>query len=297
VAEFVGKVKKRGDTQKPFVYRIHDAPQPEKISTFADFAKNFGYRIQADTDRQIAHSINKLMVQIKGKPEENVLEQLAIRTMSKAIYSTENVGHYGLAFDYYTHFTSPIRRYPDVMVHRLLEYYLTNSKPAKTDDLEDKCKHSSQREMTASEAERASVKYKQVQFLQGKEEVIFDGVISGVKEWGIYVEIIENKCEGMIRLRDIDNDFYEFDESNYCIVGSRSGKKYRLGDPVKVQVKRADLTLKQIDFYLFDEDNPGPRKKSGDRNRSASGGNRRGGKHQSKRDPKKNNKSKNKYKR
>ncbi len=267
VAEFVGKVKKRGDTQKPFVYRIHDSPQPEKILTFSDFAKNFGYRIQADTDRQLAHSINKLMSQIKGKREENVLEQLAIRTMSKAIYSTENVGHYGLAFDYYTHFTSPIRRYPDVMVHRLLEHYLVNNKPAAASDLEDKCKHSTQMEITASEAERASIKYKQVQFLQGKEGVTFDGIISGVKEWGIYVEIIENKCEGMIRLRDIDNDFYEFDESNYCIVGSRTGNRYQLGDAVKVQLKRADLARKQIDFYLVDENGETPRKSSGGRGR------------------------------
>jgi VacB/RNase II family 3'-5' exoribonuclease len=173
--------------------------------------------------------------------------------MSKAIYSTDNIGHYGLAFDHYTHFTSPIRRYPDVMVHRLLTHYLKNPAPYRDPTLEDQCKHSTQMEIQASEAERASIKYKQVQFLMDKKGVVFEGIISGVTEWGIYIEIVENKCEGMIRLRDIDDDFYEFDEANFCIIGSRTGKRYQLGDTVFVEVKNADLIKKQIDFYLVED--------------------------------------------
>ncbi|MGI8892760.1 MAG: ribonuclease R [Bacteroidia bacterium] len=252
VAEFCGKAKKDSHA-RPFVYRIHDSPQQEKIAAFTSFASSLGYEIKAQTDTQLAHSINNLMKQIKGSREENVLEQIAIRTMSKAIYSTDNIGHYGLAFDHYTHFTSPIRRYPDVMVHRLLTHYLKNPAPYRDPTLEDQCKHSTQMEIQASEAERASIKYKQVQFLMDKKGVVFEGIISGVTEWGIYIEIVENKCEGMIRLRDIDDDFYEFDEANFCIIGSRTGKRYQLGDTVYVEVKNADLIKKQIDFYLVED--------------------------------------------
>jgi ribonuclease R len=252
VAEFCGKAKK-GSHARPFVYRIHDSPQQEKIAAFTSFAGSLGYHIKAQSDIQLAHSINSLMKQIKGTREENVLEQIAIRTMSKAIYSTDNIGHYGLAFDYYSHFTSPIRRYPDVMVHRLLSHYLQHHIPYQDHSLEEKCKHSTQMEIQASEAERASIKYKQVQFLMDKKGIVFEGIISGVTEWGIYIEIVENKCEGMIRLRDIDDDFYEFDEANFCITGSRTGKRYQLGDTVYVEVKNADLVKKQIDFYLVDD--------------------------------------------
>jgi ribonuclease R len=196
------------------------------------------------------------MKNLRGKKEQNVLEQLAIRTMSKAMYTTENIGHYGLAFDYYTHFTSPIRRYPDVLVHRLLEHYLAGLNSVDQELLEQQCKHSTQMEIRASEAERASVKYKQVEFLQDKIGEIYDGIISGVTEWGLYVEIIENKCEGMVRLRDIEDDFYEFDETNYCVIGSRTKRKYQLGDTVKIQVAKADLVRKQLDFRLINSDAP-----------------------------------------
>ena len=194
--------------------------------------------------------MNGLMKEVHGKKEQNVLESLAIRTMSKAIYTTENIGHYGLAFDYYTHFTSPIRRYPDVLVHRLLEHYLDGGKSADSNLLEEQCKHSTQMEIKASEAERASTKYKQVEYLMDKVGQEFDGVISGVTEWGLYVEIIENKCEGMIRLRDLDDDFYEFSDTNYCVIGSRTKRKYTIGDSVRILVVRCDLVRKQIDFKI-----------------------------------------------
>jgi ribonuclease R len=193
------------------------------------------------------------MKDLRGKKEQNVLEQLAVRTMSKAVYTTENIGHYGLAFDYYSHFTSPIRRYPDVLVHRLLEYYLRGDESADSDLLEMQCKHSTQMEIRASEAERASIKYKQVEFLQDKLGQVFDGIISGVTEWGLFVEIVENKCEGMVRLRDLDDDFYEFDETNYCVVGTRTKNVYTMGDTVKVMVARCDLLRKQIDFKLISD--------------------------------------------
>jgi ribonuclease R len=191
------------------------------------------------------------MKNLHGKKEQNVLEQIAIRTMSKATYTVENIGHYGLAFDFYTHFTSPIRRYPDVLVHRLLEHYLQGKDAVDKNALEERCKHSTQMEIRASEAERASIKYKQVEFLQDKIGETFDGIISGVTEWGLYVEIVENKCEGMIRLRDLDDDFYEFDDTNYCVIGARTRNKYTLGDTVKVQVMRCDLLKKQIDLKLI----------------------------------------------
>lgn len=283
VAEFIGRKhdivsaktkKKNNDTEevmrvekKPFVYRVHDAPVSDRLENFVAFAGKWGYRLKIGSDKEIASSLNGLMKDLKGKKEQNVLEQLAVRTMSKAIYTTENVGHYGLAFDFYTHFTSPIRRYPDILVHRLLEYYLAGNKGADQELLEEQCKHSTQMEIKASEAERASIKYKQVEFLQDKIGEIFDGLISGVTEWGLYVEIVENKCEGMIRLRDLADDFYEFDDTNYCVIGSRTKRKYTLGDSVKVQVVRCDLLRKQIDLRMINGEEtgekvfaPGPKK-------------------------------------
>lgn len=256
VAEFVGMMHLKSDTskeEKPFVYRVHDSPVEDRLNTFALFASKFGYRINTKSEKEIASSLNQLLKDVHGKKEQNVLEQLAIRTMAKAIYTTDNIGHYGLAFDYYTHFTSPIRRYPDVLVHRLLDHYLKGGKPVDVETLEKQCKHSTENEIRASEAERASIKFKQVQYLLNREGEVFDGIISGVTEWGIYVELSESKCEGLIRLRDLDDDFYELDDKNYCIIGHRTRKKFQLGDSLKVQLKSADLTKKQIDFILYDE--------------------------------------------
>ena len=257
---------------RAFVYRIHDAPVSDKLQNFARFAGKWGYKLKIDNEKEISHSLNGLMRDLRGKKEQNVLEQLAVRTMSKAIYTTENIGHYGLAFDYYTHFTSPIRRYPDVLVHRLLEYYLKGDESADGELLEVQCKHSTQMEIRASEAERASIKYKQVEFLQDKLGEVFDGVISGVTEWGLFVEIIENKCEGMVRLRDLDDDFYEFDETNYCVVGARTKKVYTMGDTVKVQVAKCDLLRKQIDFKLIS--GLGKQNAGGERQRKSGDGNK-----------------------
>jgi ribonuclease R len=245
--------------ERPFVYRVHDGPVSDRLNNFAKFAGKWGYSLQTGNDKEIAQSLNSLMKSLHGKKEQNVLEQLAVRTMSKATYTVENIGHYGLAFDYYTHFTSPIRRYPDVMVHRLLDLYLRGENKVDKTELENQCKHSTQMEIRASEAERASIKYKQVEFLQDKIGEVFDGIISGVTEWGLYVEITENKCEGMIRLRDLDDDFYEFDDTNYCVVGARTRNKYTLGDNVKIQVVRCDLLKKQNDFKLITDVNRVPR--------------------------------------
>jgi ribonuclease R len=254
VAEFVGKkMAEKEGKEFPFVYRIHDTPVTDKLENFALFAARFGYKMNTRSEKDIAHSLNKLMKDIKGKREENVLEQLAIRTMSKAIYTTDNIGHYGLAFDYYTHFTSPIRRYPDVIVHRLLDHYLKGGKPADAEEVEDACKHSTDMEIKASEAERASVKFKQVQYMLDRKDETFTGMISGVTEWGIYVEIAESKCEGLIRIRDLSDDFYELNEELYCLVGHRTKKTYSLGDTLKVRLKSADLMKKQIDFVLAED--------------------------------------------
>ena len=252
VAEFIAK-KGKGKHKYTFVYRAHDSPKPDALNSFAQFAARFGYKINTKSDKEIARSLNHLMEDVEGKKEQNVLTHLAIRSMAKAIYTTKSSSHYGLAFDYYTHFTSPIRRYPDVMVHRLLLHYLSGGQSVNEDMYEKMSQHSSQMEKRAADAERASVKYKQAEYLQDQVGNIFEGVISGVTEWGMYVEIIENKCEGMIRLRDISDDFYTLDEKNYAIIGQRKKKTYRLGDEVKIRVKNVDLTKKQIDFSLVQD--------------------------------------------
>jgi len=252
VAEYVSKMGK-GKFKYTFVYRVHDSPKPDSLASFAQFAARFGYRINTKSDKEIAKSLNFLMEDVEGKKEQNVLTQLAIRSMAKAIYTTKGTSHYGLAFDHYTHFTSPIRRYPDVMVHRLLLHYLNGGQSANEAYYEKLCQHCSQMEKKAADAERASVKYKQAEFLKDQIGVVYTGIISGVTEWGMYVEIIENKCEGMIRLREISDDFYTLDEKNYAIIGQRKRKVYRLGDEVKIRVKNVDLTKKQIDFSLVQD--------------------------------------------
>ncbi len=250
VATHIGRPGK-GQKAKTFVYRIHDVPNPDKLNNFAAFIKRFGYNLKTSGKQTaISGSINHLLDEVQGKKEQNLIETLAIRSMAKAIYSTANMGHYGLAFDFYTHFTSPIRRYPDMMVHRLLEQYANGGKSVSASEYEDYCQHSSDMEQLASNAERASIKYKQVEFMSDKIGQTFDGVISGVTEWGIYVELIENKCEGMIPIRDLDDDFYTFDDKNYCLVGRRYHKKYQLGDELTVKVAKANLTKKQLDFVL-----------------------------------------------
>lgn len=250
VAEFVGKTPKNKKA-KTFVYRIHDLPNQDKMENLSEFIRRFGYKIKPDGSKTaVSKSINHLLDEVSGTPEENLISTIAIRAMAKAVYSTDNIGHYGLAFDYYTHFTSPIRRYPDMMVHRLLTRYLDGGRSVSKPLYEEKCKHSSDMEQLAASAERASIKYKQVEFMSDKLGEVYDAVISGITEWGLYAEINENKCEGMIPIRDLDDDFYEFDEKNYCLRGRRNKKEYLLGDPIKIKVARANLERKQLDFQL-----------------------------------------------
>lgn len=251
VATYVYKWGRGEDGKYTFVYRTHDDPDPEKLDGFAKFASKFGHKVSTAGD--ISKGLNKLMEDIEGKPEQNVLESLAIRSMAKAKYTTEPKGHFGLAFDHYTHFTSPIRRYPDVMVHRLLWHYLQGGKPVEVEPEEKKCVHSSEREKNAADAERASIKYKQVEFMQSMLGEDFQGIVSGVTEWGIFVEIVQTKCEGMIRLADLDDDYYEFDEKNYRVIGKRNKRIITLGDQLTVKVVRTDIDRRTIDLDLVTE--------------------------------------------
>ena len=257
VAQSIGKVPK-GKKAKTFVYRVHDNPDPEKISNFSQIAARFGFKVKTEgSPKEVNKGINRLLKDVKGRGEENMLSILAIRSMAKAMYTTENVGHYGLAVDYYTHFTSPIRRYPDMMVHRLLAKYADGGRSVDKMKLEEQCKHSSDMEQLAANAERASIKYKQVEFMQDRLGEIYEGVISAVTEWGFYVELDENKCEGLVPVRDLADDYYDYDEKNFCLTGRKYHNKYTLGDIVRVQVARADLDRKQLDFSLVaDEGNP-----------------------------------------
>ena len=247
VAEFIGKQK------KTFVYRIHDEPNEDKLFGLQNVISKFGYTLNLKSKDTVSSSLNRLLEDVQGKKEQNMVDTLTIRCMSKAAYSTHNIGHYGLAFDYYSHFTSPIRRYPDVMAHRLLQYYLDGGKSVNEEDYEQKCIHSSDMENLAAQAERDSIKYMQVKYMQDHKDQEFLGVISGVTEWGIYVEIIENKCEGMVRIREIRDDYYTFDDKQYALVGEVSKNLLQLGDEVYVKVKNADLVKKQLDFHFIRE--------------------------------------------
>jgi ribonuclease R len=248
VATFVFKMKK-GEGTNTFVYRTHDLPDATKVEDFAQFAKQFGHKLNVE-ENSISRSLNKLMDEIEGKPEQNVLQSLAVRAMAKAKYTTEPKGHFGLAFKHYTHFTSPIRRYPDMMVHRLLQHYLDQGKPVNKKEFEDKCIHSSEREKRAADAERASIKYKQVEFMSMAADKVYNGIITGVVDFGVFVEIVETKCEGLVRMSDLKDDFYEFDEKNYRMIGRRRKKIYRLGDEVKVRVKKTDVDRRLMDLLL-----------------------------------------------
>ena len=251
VAERIGKAP-QSKKAKTFVYRIHDLPDPDKLDQLAQFIARFGYRLRTEGTRaEVSRSINRLLSDVHGRREANLVETVSVRAMQKARYSTHNIGHYGLAFPYYTHFTSPIRRYPDMMVHRLLTRYLDEGgRTVSAQKYEDLCEHSSQMEQLAASAERASVKYKQVEFMADRVGQVYDGVITNVTEWGLYVELNENKCEGLIPIRDLGDDYYDLDEQNYCLRGRRRGHRFTLGDEVRVRVARANLERKQLDFTL-----------------------------------------------
>ena len=249
VAESIGNV--RGGNPKTFVYRVHDEPDPERMETLKNFVAKFGYKLKATGEpTDMAKSMNKMLAQVKGTKEQELIETISIRSMQKACYTTENIGHYGLAFKYYTHFTSPIRRYPDLMVHRLLTRYLNGGRTVSQPKYEEYCEHCSGQEQLAEQAERASIKYKQVEYMSDRMGQVFDAVISGVTEWGIYAEIVENKCEGMIPIRSLGGDYFEFDDKNYCLIGQRTRKRYRLGDHIKIKVARCNLEKKQMDYEL-----------------------------------------------
>ncbi|NNK82272.1 MAG: ribonuclease R [Flavobacteriaceae bacterium] len=247
VAEFIGKQ----NPKKTFIYRVHDEPNDEKLASLQNIISRFGYKLNLRDRKSITQSLNTLLSDVVGKKEQNLVDTLTIRSMSKAEYTTRNIGHYGLAFDYYSHFTSPIRRYPDVIAHRLLQHYLDGGKSVNEDDYETKCQHSSNMEYLATKAERDSIKYMQIKFMQDHQDQEFLGVISGVTDWGIYVEIIENKCEGMVRIRDIKDDYYRFDQDEYALVGEATKNMYQLGEEVVVKVKQADLVRKHLDFKLI----------------------------------------------
>jgi ribonuclease R len=251
VAEYVFK-KKKGKNPLTMVYRTHDEPNEEKLQNLALFAKQFGHKVELGGDSSIAKTLNQLSINVEGKPEQNVLQNLAMRAMAKAVYSTEPNQHFGLAFPHYTHFTSPIRRYPDVMVHRLLQYYLDGNESVDKNSYENKCKHSSVMEKKAADAERASIKYKQAEFMATMKNIELEGIISGVTEWGIYVEVLNGGCEGLVRLSDLDDDYYEFQEKQYAVVGRRYRRTYKLGDTIKVRVKGTDMEKRTIDFYLVE---------------------------------------------
>jgi len=246
VSEYIGKKNKKNI----FIYRVHDLPDESKIKALKEVAKSLGYNLDISSRKRMSESLNKILKKIKGKKEQSLIESLAIRSMSKAEYTTKNIGHYGLAFDYYSHFTSPIRRYPDVIVHRLLEQYLNKEKPSGHEIYNSACDHCTQREILATKAERDSIKFMQIKYMQDKKNKKFNGVISGITDWGIFVEIVENKCEGMIPVRDLKGDYYIYNKDEHSLIGKKTKIKYQLGDSIQVQVKHADLIKKQLDFIL-----------------------------------------------